>query len=82
MSAQYSHAPNATARRRTLRHLAKSPDVPCAGCGDPISAARAALPIAHERCADCNAPSLSTSKEVRDRAPMYETDAWSRGIKL
>lgn len=82
-AAMIPHAPNATARRRARKNsLKRGETVPCARCGEPISAARASCAISHGLCADCNAPNLRTSREVRERAPMYETQAWERGLKL
>jgi hypothetical protein len=54
--------------------------VPCPQCERPTPKARLALPISHGVCSECNRPTLRVSQA--DNAPMYETDAWSRGIRL
>lgn len=54
--------------------------VPCVSCGEPVAAARAAIKVTKGQCVACNAPTLACNQ--RDVAPMYETDAWAKGIKL
>lgn len=54
--------------------------VPCKECGDPIPAARAALPISHGLCIPCNRDNLAVVQQ--DLRPEYETEVWSRGGRL
>jgi hypothetical protein len=56
------------------------PQCPCPQCGRDMPAGRLDLAMTNGVCADCNRPTLRASQA--DNAPMYETDAWSRGIRL
>lgn len=54
--------------------------VPCANdyCHNVIDARRAALPVTHGLCEDCNASLLRYSPAARERTPDYETATMER----
>jgi hypothetical protein len=54
------------------------PTVPCASCEREMPAVRAEHPSLHGLCRSCKAD----ERTARPEPPMYETDAWSRGIRL
>lgn len=54
------------------------PMVPCACCKKPMPAPRLKLSGLRGLCSGCT----DAERTARPEAPMYETDAWSRGIRL
>lgn len=63
-------------RKRALK------PVSCPACGHDMPQGRTApamLPTTFGICGQCRSKQV---REARVPAPMYETDAWSRGIKL
>lgn len=51
---------------------------PCASCKRPMPARRLLISSLRGLCSECTA----AERTARPAQPMYETDAWSRGIRL
>lgn len=64
------------------RMIASGAYVACGQCAKPVPAARAACPISHGLCEDCNAPTLAHSRDVKEIQPNFTRSNASDGFEV